>query len=396
VEVKVMEWANITITYTDADIPEGLNVSRVRLFNWDAGKSEWVKCEKSGIDLQAKVVWANVTVFKGDIFAPGTFDNSAPELKSARVVPLQGTAYNTYTFMVTYTDADGDLPIYIRVKIDDKYVWNMSEVDILDVNVIDGKKYELDIQGVYLKAGNHTFQFSAHDGTYSAKGDTGVHPWPRINNSPPVAVAKAGRVDEPLRTGNITVRAGDSITFDATASCDIDEDPLTYLWDFGDGTTAEGVSVVHKYKNPGTYIAKLFVDDGIHKPVTDEITVKVFPKEVPPTPPTDLTLYYIIFSVLAIVVMITILGAAIITTRREAERRAAEEMWRVRRPLKRKVVKTIRKKAKGVVEIEEYECEECGAVVSIEDTECPECGKIFEEEEEVEEEERKKKKKKVA
>ncbi len=43
---------------------------------------------------------------------------------------------------------------------------------------------------------------------------------------------------------------------------DADGDKLTYTWNFGDGTSAEGASVTHVYTTGGNYRATLTVDDG--------------------------------------------------------------------------------------------------------------------------------------
>lgn len=53
-----------------------------------------------------------------------------------------------------------------------------------------------------------------------------------------------------------------TITFDGTRSLDADGDPLTYAWDFGDGTTGTGAIVTHTYTTGGTYPVVLTVDDG--------------------------------------------------------------------------------------------------------------------------------------
>ena len=46
------------------------------------------------------------------------------------------------------------------------------------------------------------------------------------------------------------------------ASADPDNDGLTYVWDFGDGSTAEGAEVEHVYETGGIYPVLLTTDDG--------------------------------------------------------------------------------------------------------------------------------------
>jgi PKD repeat protein len=55
---------------------------------------------------------------------------------------------------------------------------------------------------------------------------------------------------------------GAPITFNGALSSDIDGDPLTYAWTFGDGATGAGPSPMHTYADNGSYTVTLTVSDG--------------------------------------------------------------------------------------------------------------------------------------
>jgi PKD repeat protein len=64
-------------------------------------------------------------------------------------------------------------------------------------------------------------------------------------------------------------------TFTVSAS-DPNDDPLTYLWDFGDGTIVEGgASVSHTYEEPSYYPVKVVVSDGRGGIASDETDIFV-------------------------------------------------------------------------------------------------------------------------
>lgn len=54
---------------------------------------------------------------------------------------------------------------------------------------------------------------------------------------------------------------GPAVSFTATATDDSAADALSYAWDFGDGTTAQGVTVSHTYGADGDYSVSLVVTD---------------------------------------------------------------------------------------------------------------------------------------
>jgi DNA/RNA endonuclease G (NUC1) len=77
---------------------------------------------------------------------------------------------------------------------------------------------------------------------------------------PPVAVVN----------GPFAGQEGSSVSMSAAGSTDPNGDALTYLWSFGDGSTATGLSVSHTYAQDGGYTVRLIVRDsrGLEDTVT--------------------------------------------------------------------------------------------------------------------------------
>ena len=72
--------------------------------------------------------------------------------------------------------------------------------------------------------------------------------------------------DSPSPTPSIKIlgdtTANKIISFNATDIDDENETEIVYLWDFGDGTNATGVSPDHEYQKPGEYIVTLTIIDN--------------------------------------------------------------------------------------------------------------------------------------
>ncbi len=79
-----------------------------------------------------------------------------------------------------------------------------------------------------------------------------------------------------------TVQEGDEVTLNASGSYDLNDEPLTYSWDFdaGDGSTtdvdATGIEVVTVYEDAGIYTVTLTVSDGDYDD-TDSCRITVTP-----------------------------------------------------------------------------------------------------------------------
>jgi PKD repeat protein len=103
------------------------------------------------------------------------------------------------------------------------------------------------------------------DGCLTATATQMVQIETPTTNRPPVAVIRApsrGPAQKPLR-------------FSASGSSDPDGRIVSYVWDFGDGTTAEGVKVIHSYKEPNHYKVVLIVTDegGLSDRAAHEIEI---------------------------------------------------------------------------------------------------------------------------
>ena len=80
-----------------------------------------------------------------------------------------------------------------------------------------------------------------------------------------------------------------AITFNGAGSSDPDADPLTYAWDFGDGSVGTGVSPSHTYTTTGTFVVTLVVNDGLggSTPHTATVTIANGAPSVALTAPND-------------------------------------------------------------------------------------------------------------
>jgi PKD repeat protein len=70
---------------------------------------------------------------------------------------------------------------------------------------------------------------------------------------------------QPIARASATPTFGEpplAVSFNGSTSTDPDSDPLSYSWNFGDGTTGTGATPAHTYTAPGVYNVTLTVNDG--------------------------------------------------------------------------------------------------------------------------------------
>ncbi len=93
----------------------------------------------------------------------------------------------------------------------------------------------------------------------------------RQENSPPSADAN----------GPYEGVAGSPVSFDGSGSSDTDGTIVSYMWDFGDGSTGTGATPTHNYASPGTFDVTLTVTDDDGATGTDSTTATITDQQPP-------------------------------------------------------------------------------------------------------------------
>jgi len=131
-------------------------------------------------------------------------------------------------------------------------------------------------QFVPTRVGTYMFNLTVWDNYSAASSD-----W--------TTVAVYGRAPTAVLTANASsAYTGVPIEFNCSLSTDPDDDPLTYAFEFGDGSTLAGASALadHAYAVAGTYVANLTVTDSDgDTSAVDSVTVVITapPMNRPPT-----------------------------------------------------------------------------------------------------------------
>jgi PKD repeat protein len=132
----------------------------------------------------------------------------------------------------------------------------------------DGKsEIGMNINHTYKNIGVYTITLTVMDNNSGTDISTSSITITETISIPPAAI---------LTKSEETTIPGIIIIFDGSESYDYDGSIVNYLWDFGDGTTASGVSVEHAYDEPGTYAITLTVtdNDDLVSSTTSEIIIQ--------------------------------------------------------------------------------------------------------------------------
>ena len=116
-------------------------------------------------DREATDWWEHEAV---TLYPLGGEENHAPELHDGNVEPAEGTPETEFTFSVIYSDADGDAPEWVKLRLDDdRHV--MSRSSDGDGGFGEGVLYSVRLDG--LEVGVHEYGFIASDGKQAVDTD---------------------------------------------------------------------------------------------------------------------------------------------------------------------------------------------------------------------------------
>lgn len=106
-----------------------------------------------------------------------------------------------------------------------------------------------------------------------------------LTSSPPTNTAPTAII----KTSPVTGTPPLAVTLDGSSSTDPQNDPLTYRWEFPDGTTSTRSITSKTFSSAGTYLVKLTVKDpsGLTGSATSTITVGEPPTPTPTPTPTS-------------------------------------------------------------------------------------------------------------
>ncbi|WP_299315804.1 PKD domain-containing protein [uncultured Aquimarina sp.] len=153
----------------------------------------------------------------------------------------------------TATPISGDVPLLVNFDANGSvypdgssitYIWDFGDGNTSD---LANPSY------TYTISGSYAVTLTISDGIVSDTSD------PTTISVLEGNVAPGANFDMSVTSGVAPL----TVSFDASTSSDMNGDNLEYFWDFGDGTTGNGVNVNHNYTIIGEYVISLTVNDGV-------------------------------------------------------------------------------------------------------------------------------------
>lgn len=238
---------------TLANIPITLSADAGQLNS--GGNTIYTNADGEARDILQTTVTVVVTATCGSVSANITISVEANEKPTASFV---SSPANPVVGQKVYFDASGSSDADGSIV---SYQWNLG-----DGSTVSG----VTIGHQYKNAGTYTVVLVVTDN--EGKSDSTDKPLTVIDNQNPTA----SFVYSPTNP-----TAAEDVYFNASDSNDPDGNIVSYEWDFGDGSTAKGVSVSHKYTDAGTYTVSLKVTDNTGNTGSVSKTLTISGNQIP-------------------------------------------------------------------------------------------------------------------
>ena len=209
-------------------------------YSWDFGDGN------SGTGVNASNTYTALGTYTATLtVSDGSLSNTATET----ITVTQANRAPVAAFTATPTSGDAPLAVSFDASSSSDldgdaltYSWDFG-----DGNSGTG----VNASNTYAAPGTYTATLTVSDGSLSNTA-TETITVTQVNRAPVAAfTATPTSGDAPL-----------AVSFDASSSSDLDEDPLTYSWNFGDGNIGTGVNASNTYTSAGTFTVVLTVSDG--------------------------------------------------------------------------------------------------------------------------------------
>jgi PKD repeat protein len=232
---------------------------------------------------------------------------------SLTVVDDQGKSSQIFTKVIIVIGSEG---------------YPLAEFDTFPEEVYSGQIIHFNASDSFDTDGFITsYEWDLGDGTKITTGNTTIsHVYPFPGEYTVVLITQDNSGNRTTRSKIITILnkapvarftiskfnplINEEVIFDASSSYDQDGRIVEYLWNFGDGTTAQGVRVTHAFSRTASWPVKLIVKDnsgGLSSTVEYVIVKKVRSKKggcIMRSSCSNLTLYLIISLLLAVMTII--------------------------------------------------------------------------------------------
>ncbi len=153
--------------------------------------------------------------------------------------------------VISATPASGKAPLVVQLSgslsSDDaailEYSWEFPDQDIASIQGVQTEQS-------YYQSGEYAVRLTVLDSSGQSDVDELII---QVENTSPIASCRFTN-DAPV--------LGESVLFDGSASIDMDGQLIDFIWDFGDGSTGQGIRVSHVYEEIGLYDVLLTVVDN--------------------------------------------------------------------------------------------------------------------------------------